>query len=277
MLKRLMLVIVLCISYNVYASGDSERSNALKQFFNNGLEAYRNNEYEKSLEYFRKGAIEASDDFIIASFYYNAGNSAYKLAERATNTEEKIAFLNEAIADYHRSLVFYPELNSANHNGELALKLLEYNKQQQQEQKAKNKSANSSENSKDSLSDIIEEQRRLSKDTFDSEKTNNELSEMQESLMKKTEDYNNSMDKKTSDLQKAIEEQKRNAKLLEQNERQESIDSQQRIIELLQQAMNKEEKNSDAYDEYIRNLETENPINNQLRQSGGIIEVERNW
>ena len=277
MKKTVIRMIFILLSFSLYASGKSEYSAEIVNVFNEGLKAYRQGNFSESLKSFKKGAMLADNNFLIASFYYNAANSSYKMAENAKNFDEKKEFLNAAIEDYRRSLEFYPDFNSAQHNGELALKMLEYVNKQSPEKSAGNQNGSGGQGDGSRLSDIIEKQKKLRENTFNSENANEELAGQQNDLLQKTREYSDVSGKSGSALQKAMEAQKENSELLQKGDKQESLDKQKQIIELLEQADSEQQADSEEYKEYIRKLEKENYRLSPLRQSGGVQDVEKDW
>lgn len=269
--KLYMGVILLVLVNQIWASGTYETNRKSRNIFYKGLESYRDEDYEQSLEIFRQGALIARNKFIIASFYYNAGNSSFMLAEKSDNIPDKKAYLEQSITDYLRCIDFHPGFQSARHNGELAEKILGMLEKQEQKENEQNNPGN--------LDDVLNRQKSLKEKTEVNQVQPGTLAKQQQSITKDTDALKENSGKNKDELQKAVELQKQNEELLNNGEIVESLKTQDKIIKILENAgtQDNDSEGDKNYLEYIRKLEKEKDALSRLRQSGGIQEVERDW
>lgn len=101
-----------------------------------GVAAYRNNNFETALNYFNKAANHPHAQAILQEqAHFNAGNA-----------HEQLKQLHEAIAAYDRVLALKTDHQQALHNKEVVKKMLEQNKQDQENQDNKEQDKNQNQN-----------------------------------------------------------------------------------------------------------------------------------
>ena len=121
----------------IYAAKDPSRLTETDRY-NRGVAFSQNGQFEEAADSLRQAA-SAGDTTIAARARYNLGNAQYALAvktleEDGSKAEEAINHLRSAIADYRSALRVSSNDDDARFNIELAAKLIQKIKQDQQQQ-----------------------------------------------------------------------------------------------------------------------------------------------
>ena len=289
-MNRIFLIISLSVFvWPAWPGASGEKEGGAKDYFNSASKAFSDSDYKTAYELFQQGALEADDDFLISSFFYNAGNAAYKIAETSEDPENAVEFLNKAIENYKRSLEFNSDINSAAHNGELATAMLDRLNKTLQEQRQSDQQE--SEN-KDELSDIIERQKQLYGDTSKERKDSRDLSESQEKLSLDTGDLAEKAGGYDEQLTQAAQNQQNAADLLKNQDNQAAADEQLKALQILQDLKDQMEnqgevssgtesgedndKSEEDPEDYIKRLENQEDPRQAIMQAD-IPEVTKDW
>lgn len=275
---RLNLIFVLLfVPYFLSANASQERGLELKKIHEQAVVEYRDGNYEQALSSFSSGAMLAEENFKIASFYYNAGNSAYKNAEKQMDINIAIENLEAALDNYERCLDFHPEFESAVHNGEMAMLFLEKLKEQN-----KGEEQNSA---ADSLDELINDQKNLNSKASGENQDITETAERQEKLGEKTEELSQQYSEIKKELLQASEIQKEASNLFRLSEKEEGLEKQEQALEVLEAAAEKIEKakedsrneSKEALANIIDQLESQKEYE-VIRQSGNSAgQIEKDW
>lgn len=276
-MRIIAAVILFLLSQSLFASAEKEYDRELEKIHNQAVLDYRNENYDAALEKFNSGAMLAKDDFKIASFYYNAGNSAYMKSEKEADLDASIGDLETALKSYERCLEFTPEFDSAIHNGEMAMLKLEKLKEQ--------KLGEEKSSAINELNELIDEQKNINKKASVENSDNNKTAGEQEDISGKSEELSQKYEFIKDDLLQASEMQKEAAGLFRQSEKEEGLDKQEQIIRLLEETArkmqgnteNSDSENDEAAEKIIDQLEGEKEYQ-VIRQSGSSInDVEKDW
>ncbi len=270
-------VILFLLSQSLFASAENESDRELEKLHNQAVIDYRSENYNAALEKFNSGAMLAKDDFKIASFYYNAGNSAYMKSEKEVDIDASISDLETALKSYERCLEFTPEFDSAIHNGEMAM--LELEKLKEQKLGVEKSSA------MNELNELIDEQKNINKKASGENSDNNETASEQDNISGRSEELSQKYEFLKDDLLQASGMQKEAAELFRESEKEEGLDKQEQIIRLLEDTAqkmqgnneNNDSENDEALGKIIDQLEGEKDYE-VIRQSGSSInDVEKDW
>lgn len=296
MRKFLLIIIIFTINTSLFSSGNSENYGNTEKLFIEGNDAYRENNFHLAYEKFQEGAMAAHDSFVIASFYYNTGNSAFKIADSISDKQSKRDQYETAIYNFKRCLEFDSDFESAIHNGELALVLMskleqEIKEEQDKKDQEENNKQNSSEQEENPLQDLAQDQYDINEETSKQknnsengssekiEEKNKQLSQKQHQLSEKTDEIKEFYPEYKDSLEKISELQKQSAMSISKNDISEAEQKQQQILGKLQEvinAMNEDNQQNEEGDEaesYIKKLESTRPILYGIEN----IEVERDW
>lgn len=219
----------------------SARPDDAALLYDRGVAEYRLGSYEKAQTYFTHAAERAQDVQLKEQAFFNEGN-AYMFGEQFAH----------AIDSYDRALEINPDDKQAQHNREIAKKLLQEQEQQQKEQ---------SDNDNKDDNDQDQDQNKESSDSSD----NTQQSDSDEK--QQSDKQSSEQDKKQKDSKKNRDNNK------DRTEDQKRQDNQKQSQDQKQQSEKKEHKQHDApekkQDKKDSSADKNNQTNAQEQPSGG--------
>lgn len=221
-------------------------------------------DYVKAGEMFEQAALKAKNLSLEARSQYNLGNCAFRESERQRDSDlqKSLKALEKSISHYQKAVRLDPTLKDAAHNIEIARltmkQILDEIKKKQEQAK---KQMEEQQKHADKLKELIEKQERLAKDTKalqdekkekgdsgDLQKDSQVLAESQKDLKNQTEKLteqmkppqnkpNPSVEKSKGHLQRAISEQDKAEKKLEEQDLQNAHTAQEKAAEEMKKAL----------------------------------------
>ncbi len=152
-----------------YAIAAQVQPEATVIHFNRGNAAYKQGDYAQALTHYNR-ALDTTDRRLESRAKYNLGNVKYQQALHALQQpQEATTLLRTAMTYYRDSLEVDANQSDAQHNLELAQRLLQQLQQQQQRQQKQQQSTDSQDRQQDQQQQQQDQQQQASSDAADNQ------------------------------------------------------------------------------------------------------------